>query len=300
MLRTIFLGTPGIAATILETLCQKGLAPLAVFTQPARAAGRGKSLKPSEVETFAKNQSLTTYPVEDINHPSVLDIINQIKPDVIIVVAFGQILKSELLKYFCINIHASLLPKYRGAAPVQRAIWNGDKTTGITIQKIVRKLDAGDILLQKSISINQNETSESLLIRLAKLGGEALIEALSLIKEGNTTGVPQDEKLVTFAPKITKEESLIDWNLPATKLHNQIRALQPWPVAESFLGDLRIKIFKASVVSQNESLLPGQISTDHKKFLTINCGKDALALEEVQLENRKRLAISDFLRSLRG
>jgi methionyl-tRNA formyltransferase len=201
----------------------------------------------------------------------------------------------------CYNVHGSLLPKYRGAAPIQRAIWEGEKITGITIQRIVRKLDAGDIVLKKEISIESEETSGQLMTRLAHLGGEALVEAVRLIESGQATFTPQTESLVTYAKKLEKEDAILNFNLSASKLVNQIRALQPWPVAETILGKTRVKIFKAEITSPGKAGLPGDISTDHKTFLLIHCGEGtALSLTEIQPENRKRVKIHEFLQAFRG
>jgi methionyl-tRNA formyltransferase len=304
MLKIIYMGTPQLAATILEKLCNELYQPVAVVTQVAKATGRGHKITPSAVEDLGRRLGLNVLSSLNVNAEPTLDVLRTFQPDLILVAAFGQILKEEILKLprmGCYNVHGSLLPKYRGAAPIQRAIWDGQKTTGITIQRIVRKLDAGDIVLKKEISIEPEETSGQLMDRLAHLGGEALVEAVKLIESGKAQYIPQDESQVTYAKKIEKEDAILDFSLSAGQILNQIRALQPWPTAETRLGDTRVKIFKAEVTPSPKQGVPGEIYTDHKSCLLIHCGQGtALALTEIQPENRKRLKIHEFLQAFRG
>jgi methionyl-tRNA formyltransferase len=304
VLRYIFMGTPPLAATILEKLCDDIHPPVAVVTQVAKAQGRGHKVQPSAVEAYARTQDLNVLSTLDVNAAHTFDVLKTFTPDLVLVAAFGQILKAEVLqlpKLFCLNVHASLLPKYRGAAPVQRAIWNGDSVTGVTIQKMARKLDTGDILLTKEISIEPEDTSETLLLRLANLGGEALVEALHLIEKDNYKFLPQDESKATYAKKIEKTDAPLDWKNPAEQLRNQIRALQPWPVAEAYFGQDRIRIFEALVTEGAKGKEAGEILTDGKSFLSVQCGDGkALTLTVIQPENRKRLDIKSFLNSFRG
>jgi len=303
MLSYIFMGSPEFAATVLETLCRDLYAPLAVVTQPAKAAGRGQKVRATAVEEFARGQDLTVFSTFDVNAPSTFEAIQTFEPDLLLVVAFGQILRQSVLalpKLMPLNVHASLLPHLRGAAPIQRAIWGGDKITGITVQKMAKKLDSGDILLQRELDIDPSETSGELTLRLAKLGGLCLVDAVKLLDSGEYRLEPQDHAAATFAPKIDKRDAVLDWNRSATQLFDQIRALQPWPVAETMLGEERMKIFKATPC-EGEGLEPGQIATDSKQYLRVGCGfGGALSLIEVQLQNRKRLPIAEFLRAYRG
>ncbi len=303
-LRYLFMGSPAIAATILETLCNDLYPPVAVVTQTAKAQGRGNKVIATEVDTFAKSRDLKVFTTDNINAPEMIDVLRTFQPDLILVAAFGQIFREEILKLpkkYCLNVHASLLPAYRGAAPFQWAIMNGETKTGITIQKMAKKLDAGDILLQKVTPIGPDETSSELLLRLAHLGGECLVEAVHLIESGKETFQAQDESKATFAPKIDKTHAVIDWKKGAASIHNQVRALQPWPSAETILGKDRLKVFKTSVVDLNANATPGQILTDSKTYLAVQCGDHrALSLTEIQLENRKRLEINQFLMAYRG
>lgn len=298
------MGTPPLAATILEKLCDDLYPPIAVVTQVAKATGRGHKITPSAVEDLGRRLGLNVLSTLNVNATPTLDVLKTFEPDLILVAAFGQILKEEILKLprlGCYNVHGSILPKYRGAAPIQRAIWEGQKTTGVTIQRIVRKLDAGDVVLKKEIEIDPHETSGQLMDRLAHLGGEALVEAVKQIESGKAQFIPQDESQVTYAKKIEKEDGVLNFTLPAGELFNQIRALQPWPVAETKFGETRVKIFKAEVISSPNQGMPGEIQTDHKSYLVIHCGQGtALALTEIQPENRKRLKIHEFLQAFRG
>jgi methionyl-tRNA formyltransferase len=303
-LKYIFMGSPPLAATILEHLCAELYPPTLVVSQIARAAGRGKTLQPTAVETLARAKGLPVLTTENINASAEMEKLRGEKPDLILVAAFGQLLKEPLLslpRLYCLNVHASLLPKYRGAGPVQWAIWNGESETGITIQRMVKKLDAGDIFLQKSISISPEWTSVELLENLAGLGASCLVEAVKLTEKGYAEFTPQDSSKVTFAPKIDRTHAIIDWSRSAQEILNQIRALQPWPVAESRMGEERVKIFAATVESVVSGADPGTIFTDAKSYLSVKCGDlRALSLTEIQLENRKRLKIEDFLRAYRG
>ena len=305
MLSYVFLGTPDFAVRVVEGLVAAGLSPLAIVTQPAKPSGRGRRVEPSAVETWARAHGIAVHAVVNANAPEVIDRLRALSPDLILVAAFGQILREELLglpRKGCLNVHGSLLPKYRGAAPVHRAIWNGDTETGITIQKMARKLDTGDTLVQRRTAIGPDETSGELMGRLAVLGGECLAEAVSLIESGSARFTPQDEKLATYAAKISKDDAAIDWQRPAAAIGNQIRALNPWPVAEGRLGGVRLKLFRATPAEWPgaASAPAGSIWTDGRERLAVRCEPGALSLTELQLENRKRLGIREFLSAYRG
>ena len=303
MLKYIFMGTPGIAAQILEKLCEKEYVPSLVITQMAKPKGRGYQVTPSEVEKFARTQDLNVMETLDVNAPATVNVLKTFHPDLIIVVAFGQILKDPILslpRLGCFNLHASLLPRHRGAAPVQRAILEGDRETGVTLQKMVKKLDAGDVFLQKKCVIGLEETSGELLQRLGSLGGELLVEAFSVWEKGEGKLIPQDESLATYAKKLEKSESDLDLNHTAQKLQQAIRAFQPWPVAQIPLLGEKLRVFRAEVVEGNPSKGVGFIDSDRKTYLRIQCGgTEALSLLEVQQEGRKRLKIRDFLQGFR-
>ncbi len=303
MLRYVFLGTPDFASAVLETLCNRYGVPELVVTQPARERGRGRKVESTDVAQFAVAKGLPLIETDNANQAEVVEKIRATNPDLVLVAAFGQLLKEELLALpkYCLNVHASLLPRYRGAAPIQRAIWNEDKITGISIQKMVKKLDAGDILVSRDCAIAPTDTSESLFKKLAQLGGETLIEGIKLIEGGRPEFRPQDESLVTYAKKITKEEAVIDWHQTATLIQHQVRALFPWPVAHTDVGRERLKILEARAAVRKAPGKPGDIQTDHRTFLSISCGdQTTLDLLRIQPENRKPMTISEYLSAFRG
>lgn len=299
MLKYIFMGTPPFAASILEKLCDELYPPALVITQEAKAQGRGQKVIDTAVAITAKNKNLKCLATSNVNLGEPLTLMESVSADLILVVAFGQILKDSVLnmpKICCLNVHGSLLPKYRGAAPIQRAIWDGETKTGITIQKMAKKLDTGDILLQKHLSISSEDTSHTLFEKLSVLGGEALLESVQKIESGKYTFTPQDEKLATYAKKLEKEEAVLDFSMPASVLERRIRALLPWPIAETKLFETRVKILKASI-GEESSKQSGTILTDSKSYLKIVCGEGStLSVLEVQPDNRKRMGIQDFLR----
>ncbi|NBX76213.1 MAG: methionyl-tRNA formyltransferase [Proteobacteria bacterium] len=303
MLKYIYMGTPQIAARILEKLCDQEMPPALVVTQMAKPKGRGYKVTPSEVEQYARTQDLNVLETLDVNAPGTADVLKTFHADVIVVVAFGQILREGILKmpkHGCLNLHASLLPKYRGAAPVQRAIMDGERETGVTIQRIVKKLDAGDVFLQEKVEILPEETSGELLVRLAEVGGDLLVKALKKLEAGEAQYTPQDDSLVTYAKKLEKSESNLNWQQPAQALFNTIRALQPWPVAQMELHGETLRIFKAALAPGKSGATPGAVQTDQKTFIHVQCGDgQALSLLEVQQEGRKRLNIADFLKGYR-
>lgn len=298
------MGTPAFAATILQHLIFEGLQPVGIVCQPARAVGRGLKTELSEVEKLAVAADLPLLATADINTPEAHATLQSWQPDLFLVAAFGQILKKSTLaipKLFSLNVHGSLLPKYRGAAPIQRAVLDGQARSGITIQKMALKMDTGDILLQKPTPIGENETATQLFQRLALLGAEALAESVRSIQAGQYTFTPQEEAEATYAPKLRKDEALVDWNRPAEAIARQVRGLQPWPIAETKLGGVRMKIFAAEAVMATGESEPGSISTDHKTRLVVTCGHStALSLTQIQLENRKKLETRDFLMAYQG
>lgn len=303
-LKYVFMGSPALAATILERLLRDLPLPALVVTQPPRAQGRGQKLTPTAVEDLARRHGLPVLATENVSQESAVTQLRELKPDLILVAAFGQILRESVLslpRLFCLNVHASLLPKYRGAGPAQWAIWKGETETGVTIQRMVKKLDAGDILLQKKIAIGPEENSGQLLLRLADLGAEALVESVRLVESGKYAFAPQNEAAATLAPKIEKHQAVINWQQSAQEVLNQVRALQPWPVAETKLGGARLQIYQASLSPTPGVAKPGSLRSDGKSFLEVCCGDGrALFLTEIQPENRKRLGIKEFLQAFRG
>ncbi len=299
----VFMGTPAFAVPILDRILQEGHNILAVVSQPDKPSGRGKKVLFGETKKFAIEKSLNIMQPIKVREPEFILQLKSFNPDIIIVAAYGQILPTEILempKYGCINVHGSLLPKYRGAAPIQRCIINGDKTTGITIMKMAEKMDAGDMILKEEIPIESCDNYQTLHDKLADLGAKSIVDALKLIEMGLETYEKQDEELVTYAPMITKQTGNIDWSLSNSDIINLIRGLNPSPGAyTSFKGD-KIKIWSAKEMpSESYSLIAdfGQvIDVIKEKGIVVKTGEAPLLLLEIQSQGGKRMSCADFLR----
>lgn len=294
------MGTPDFALPALESLVSSPHQVVGVVTQPDRPKGRGKKVQPSPVKKLALSLGLAVYQPERVKEAGFVDRLRELHPDVIVVVAFGQILPPSVL-YLppcgCVNLHASLLPRYRGAAPIQRAIMNGERETGVTTMLMDEGLDTGDILLQRTVPIYEEDTAGTLHDRLARIGAELLVETLDLMAKGTLVPRPQDHRLATYAPPLTLEDEIIDWRKPARDLYNQIRGLNPWPGARTWWENKVLKVWQA-IVSDfplPSGALPGEVVLSGRE-LVVATGKGCLALREVQLEGGKRLPVEDFLR----
>jgi methionyl-tRNA formyltransferase len=291
------MGTPDFAVPCLEKLNNSAHNVVGVFSQPDKPVGRKQILTAPPVKAYAVENGIPVFQPEKLKNSNVLDIIGELKPDIIVVVAYGKILPSDILhsaKYGCINVHASLLPKYRGAAPIQWAVLNGDEKTGVSIMQMDEGLDTGDIVLVRETEIGENETSAELFDRLSQIGSEALLEALDLIESGNVKPQKQPEGDFGYAKMITKELCPIDWNKSASEIHNQVRGLQTWPVATTTVSSKTIKIHKTckTDIKGNNA---GEI-VDNNKRLIVSCG-DGKCLEilELQAEGKKKMSARDFL-----
>lgn len=296
-MRIVFMGTPDFSAVCLEKLVNSGHDVVGVFSQPDKPVGRKQILTPSETKVIAQKYNIPVYQPERIKGSNTLEIISELNPDVIIVVAYGKILPKEILeasRYGCINVHASLLPLYRGAAPIQWAILNGDKKTGVCIMQMDEGIDTGDIILRKETEIGENETTAELFDRLAVLGADALVEALELLEDGKVIPEKQPKGDFGYAKMIGKELCPIDWNKPANDIHNQVRGLQTWPVAITTIDGKNLKIHK-TIKSDLSGNIPGKI-VDNNKKLVVTCG-DGKCLEilELQLDGKKRMDAKSFL-----
>ncbi len=299
--RLVFMGTPDFAAPSLKILIDRGLPVVGVFTQPDQPAGRGMAMHAPPVKKLAESHGIPVFQPTKLRVPGVLEQLHAWQPDLIVVAAYGKILPNAILdlpSQGCINVHASLLPKYRGAGPIQWAIARGESETGITIMRISERMDSGDILLQKAIPITAHDTGGTLHDKLAQLGAVALDEALQLLQQGKLIARPQNEAEVTYAPLIKKEDGRINWSHEAVVIERHIRAFNPWPSAYTTVNGKLLKIFAAQVEPRgpNASHPPGSIIEVTPVSLVIATGTDALALTEVQLEGKKRLAIEEFLR----
>ena len=296
-MKVIFMGTPDFARSALEAVLKAGHEVVLVVTQPDKPKGRSDKLQISDVKACALEHGLKIFQPEKIRMEENVEFLKSFDADIYVVAAFGQIVSQEILdipKYGCINIHASLLPKYRGASPIQQAILDGEKVTGITIQQMNIGVDTGDILLQKEYEIAADETGGTLFDRLSLLGAQSIVEALNEIEKGSLTPTAQDESKATKCKKLTKEMGLIDWSEDAVKIERYIRGLNPWPSAYTYLSGKQLKIWKAAVTDCGKTDC-GKIVRVDKDSFTVSCGQKALEITEVQIEGKKRMEVSAFL-----
>jgi methionyl-tRNA formyltransferase len=293
--RLVFLGTPAFAVPTLEQVVAAGHQVLAVVTQPDRPRGRGQHPAPSPVKQTAERLGLAVFQPERIRRPEAVDYLRALSPDAMVVVGYGQIIPQsviDLAPLGIINVHASLLPRYRGAGPVQWAIIHGEKRTGVTTMRIDAGLDTGDMLLRAETEIGEDETSVELSKRLAVMGAELLVETLAGLSAGTIVPEKQDSSQATYAPLLKKEDGLLDWSQPAAEIHNRIRGLQSWPGAYTAFRGQTLHIWRAAIVPARDSGEPGRFLS--VKPPVIACGAGALELREVQLEGRKRVSGADF------
>ena len=298
--RLIFMGTPQFAVPTLEALIEKGHKILAVVTQPDRPKGRGRKQVPSPVKELAVTHQIKLLQPQKVSDDHFCDQIREMEPDMAIVVAFGQILKKNLLTipgWGVINIHASLLPKYRGAAPIQWAILNNESKTGLTVMRMDEGLDTGPILFQKEVPILEDETAGQLHDRLSVLAGQVIVEVLTDMAKTQVKEIPQDESLASYASKIERRDSLVDWKQPATKISCLIRALDPRPGAYTLLEGKQIKLFSSTVVDRSGlDGVPGRVVRHTKEAIHVDTGQGIIGIREIQYPGKKRLSIPDFLR----
>ena len=295
-IRTVFMGTPEFALPPLEGLIAAGVNLVGVYTQPDRPKGRGKKVAASPVKQLAEEQGIPVFQPHKLRDPQAVEELRALHPDLIIVVAYGQILPKVILdmpQYSCINIHASLLPKYRGAAPINKAIIDGETETGVTTMLMDVGLDTGDMLVKRSLKIGENETAGELHDRLAVLGREALAETLRLLCTGELVAEKQDDSLSCYAPMLKKEDGVIDWQKPARVIHNQVRGLDPWPGTYTSLDGDILKI--AATTVRDATGEPGTILAADKNGVLVACGEGSLLIGELQLPGKKRLAAVNFL-----
>lgn len=299
-LKVVFMGTPDFAVPSLKKLIEEGYDVMLVVTQPDRPAGRGKKLTPPPVKVVAEEAGIPVYQPEKVKENEELKKkLSEINPDLIVVAAYGKILPEWLLnlpKYGTINVHASLLPKYRGASPIQWALLNGEEETGVTIMKVIPKLDAGDIISQKRVKIERDDNAQTLHDKLAKLGAELLTETIPLYVSGKLKPVPQKEEEATYCPQIKKEMGKIDWRKSAEEIFNQIRAFTPWPSAFTELKGKLVKITKAQPVKGEGK--PGEVIRADRELI-VATGKGALKVEKLKPEGRKEISGEEFIRGYR-
>ena len=296
-MKIIFAGTPDFAVPSLQMLLASKYEVCAVYTQPDRPAGRGRQLHVSPVKELALSHSIPVLQPLSLKTDEDLQVLKSFNADLMVVVAYGMILTEAALavpKLGCLNVHGSLLPRWRGAAPIQRSLMAGDEKTGVTIMQIVRKLDAGDMLHKEEYVIDANDTASDLHDKLADLGAAGLSKVLAAMEIAPVSAEPQDERLVTYAEKLTKTEAVIDWNQPAGILALKVRGLNTWPVAQTLYQGQVLRIWKAGAITGDTDLEPGIVSSLNK-HMDVATGKGLLRLHEVQLPGGKRISAQAFL-----
>lgn len=299
MNKLLFMGTPDFSAPILRMLYEEGYSIVGVVTQPDRPVGRKRVLTPPPVKAEALRLGLPVIQPEKLRGSAELEEIKALAPDLIVTAAFGQILPKELLdvpRLGCINVHASLLPAYRGGAPIHQAVMDGCTETGVTIMYMVQKLDAGDIISQATEPILPTDDTGIMFEKLSRTGEILLKETLPSILEGTNARIPQDEELVTFARNISREQERIDWTRPGVDIHNQVRGLSPWPTAYTTFGDENVKIWKTEAIATEEEGKPGEIIELTKEHILVKSGdQTAVAITELQPSGKKRMTAPVFL-----
>lgn len=297
-MKIVYMGTPEFALPTFKALFQSRHQIVGVVTQPDRPQGRGREPQASPVKRFALEAGLKVFQPEQAEAPEFVDELRLLHPDLIVVVAFGQILKPNVLqlpKQFCVNLHASILPKYRGAAPINRAIINGDAETGVTTMKIVDELDAGDILMTRKVEINDSDNAQTLYDTLAQEGASLVLETIEKLQDRSLTPVPQDHSQATYAPKLKKEDGHIRWTKEAPAIRNLVRGLVPWPSAYTFFKSKRIRIIKAETAPGETSDEPGTVVRISDHGIEVGTAKGRLIITALQPEGKKNMLAKAFL-----
>ena len=300
MIRIVYMGTPDFAVEPLEAIIKAGYEVTAVVTQPDKQKGRGKEVKMTPVKECALRHGIPVFQPVKIKEPEAVAELEKYQADLFVVAAFGQLLSEEILnmpEYGCINIHASLLPAYRGAAPIQWAVLNGEKESGVTIMQMDKGLDTGDMLLKRSVELSPKETGDSLHDKLMHLGAELIVEALSKLEKGELVPEKQKDELSSYAKKLTKAMGQIDWSKDAVSLERWIRGLNSWPSAYTIFGGKTLKIWEAQVAEENgaQKAEPGQVVSVSRESFTVACGQGELQILSLQLEGKKRVSTREFL-----
>lgn len=296
-MRVVFMGTPDFAVQSLNALVTAGHEVAAVITQPDRPKGRGKQLAFPAVKTRALELDLPVHQPDNVKDAAFLELLAGYQPEVIVVVAYGRILPQAVLElplYGCINVHGSLLPAYRGAAPIQRAVLDGCRESGVTIMQMDLGMDTGDMLLQGSITITEDDTTGTMFEKLAVLGGDLLVQVLAQLPAGNIKPQKQEESRATYAARILKEDEVMDWSQPAERLHCQIRGLAPAPGAYTLWNGQRLKLWKSRVVQRDSSSLPGTVVELGKEGILVQTGSGCLELLELQPAGKKAMTAKAF------
>ena len=299
--RVLFAGTPEFALASLQALANAGIMPLAVLTQPDRPAGRGKRLTASPVKQFALEHGIEVLQPAALKHPEAVARVAAFDPDVLVVAAYGLILPQSVLDIpsrGCVNVHASLLPRWRGAAPIQAAILAGDAETGVSLMAMTAGLDCGPVYVEQAIAIGPEETAGELHDRLAALGGELLVRHFDAIVSGTLQAQQQDDARATYAPKIGKQDARLDWLEPAEVLHRRVRAYNPVPGAFFLLDDTPVKCWRARVVARADAAAPGEVLSAGRDGIVVACGRDALRLDTLQRPGKRPVTAGEFSNSV--
>lgn len=299
-MKVLFMGTPDFAVPCLEALVSHGHQVVGAFTQPDKPVGRKQVLTPPPVKVCAMQHDIPVYQPEKMKDGTAMELVRQLDPEIIVVVAYGKILPKDILeypKYGCVNIHGSLLPRYRGAAPIQWSVINGEKETGVTAMRMDEGLDTGDMLLKRSVTIGENETADELFERLKDVGAQALLETLEQLQAGTCQCTPQDDSQSCYASMLDKQMACIDFTKKARQVHNLIRGLNSWPIAYTYCDGKKMKIYTSTVAKDEGSLgTPGQVLGLKKGCgLEVACGQGSIYLKVIQMEGKKRMDIEDYL-----
>ncbi len=298
-MKIVFMGTPDFSVPTLEALFHNGYEISLVISQADKAKGRGKKVLFTPVKEKALQLGLNVYQPDNVNSKESIEIIKRENPDVIVVIAYGQILKEDILnipKFGCINVHASLLPKYRGAAPINWAIINSEKNTGITTMVMEKGLDSGDMLLKKETEIYSEETAGELHDRLMKIGADLLVETLKELETGNLRSIPQNHEEATYAPMMSKELGRINWNESATRIRNLVRGTQPWPGAYTTYKDNNIKILEVDIIDKFKEDESGKVIRISNDGIFVNALDNCIVIKQIQFPGKKAMSVSEFLR----
>ncbi len=298
-MRIIFMGTPDFSVGTLEALCDAGHDIVLAVTQPDKPKGRGKAMQFSPVKEAALARGIEVFQPEKVRNPECVKFLTNLKPDVIVVVAFGQILPKDILElppYGCINVHASLLPKYRGAAPIQWAVIDGEAVSGVTTMRMDEGLDTGDMILKEEVVLSKKETGGSLFEKLSSVGAKLCVETLDALADGSAVFTPQNHEAATKVGLIHKKFGLVDWHKSAAEIERLIRGLNPWPSAYTTLGGKTLKLWDATVCEGRTDAPCGTVVSVSKDAFFVQTGEGVLQLNEVQLEGKKRMACDAFLR----
>lgn len=299
-MRIVFMGTPDFAEASLKKLIDEHFDVVGVFTQPDKARGRGMSVSCSPVKMLALQAGIPVFQPEKMRDGTALAQLRELMPDILVVVAYGRILPDEILalpKYGAVNVHASLLPKYRGAAPIQWAVLNGDRVTGVSTMYLAHEMDTGDVIFSRETEIGEKESSGELFDRLMRMGAELLVETLRAIEAGTAPRTPQDASMASYVGMLDKSMSPINWDRPARCVMKQIFGLQPWPVATMELEGTTLRVFDAEYTGHHSDAKPGTILSANKDGLEIACGEgETLLITELQAPGKKRMSAADYLR----